>query len=35
MKPRQRKSYDGWVDYMERNETIGSLEESLMDLDFK
>lgn len=34
MKPRQRKSYDGWVDYMKRNETIDSLEESLMDLDF-
>lgn len=34
MKPRQRKSYDGWIDYMERNEIIDSLEESLMDLDF-
>lgn len=34
MKPRQPKSYDGWVDYMECNETIDSLEESLMDLDF-
>lgn len=35
MKPRQRKSYDGWVDYMERNETIDSLEESLMGLEFE
>ncbi|MEO3411022.1 hypothetical protein ABGN28_12425 [Levilactobacillus brevis] len=33
MKPRQRKSYDGWVDYMERNNVIDGLEESMMDLE--
>ncbi|TYA97057.1 hypothetical protein FXE12_11670 [Lactobacillus sp. SL9-6] len=33
MKPRQRKSYNCWVDYMERNNVIDGLEESMMDLE--
>ncbi|ARW23058.1 hypothetical protein [Levilactobacillus brevis] len=34
MKPRQRKQYAAWIDYIERNEIIDNLEESLMDLEF-
>lgn len=33
MKPRQRKQYASWIDYMERNNVIDSLEESMMDLE--